>query len=346
LLSIIVIVGALTYSEKFIDRYSLLSKILFVILLLFAGLAASRGDAVQYKDAYEDGFGPTFEPAINIIGNLCKLLHLGIYTMFLIFAVIAIALKFSFFKEASNKLFFVTLVSYVSAFYVSCEMGAIRFGAAIGFVLFSIRYIEDKKAKKFVGIILLGSLFHATTLLMLPVYYLRWKKSLTKALLVALVVSFLVSLIDIESLIDTIFENYFPQAIILVKYSTYFHEPAYFTPALLKRVLFFFTISYFFNVLKEKQKWFATMYIMYFLSIIAFLMFKANHTAASRFSFMFSSVEPVLFASLLLLTENKIAKLSIALFIFLYAYINLSTALISQTDELNLYLPYKLFFQR
>ena len=180
---------------------------------------------------------------------------------------------------------------------------------------------------------------------MLPIYYIRWRKSLLKSLLGVTIVCLLISLIDIESLIDSIFENYFPQAVILVKYSTYFHEPAYFTPALLKRILFFITITFFYNACEQKQQWFKTMYIMYFLSIVAFLMFKANHTAASRLSFMFSIVEPVLFSSFLLLTNNKIYKLGIIVFISTYAYINLATSLISQTDEFNLYMPYKLFFQ-
>lgn len=346
LLTIIAFFAVLTYTEKFNDKYKLVYNTLFIILILFAGLAISRGDALAYIEAYNEGFGPTFEPAINIIGNICKYLNLPIQALFLIFASIAIFIKFSFFIEVSNKLFYVSLVSYVSAFYVSCEMGAIRFGVGIGFVLYSIKYIEEKNIKKFVLIVFLGFLFHATTLLILPVYYLRWHKSLKRALVVALIISLMVSMVDIESIIDLLFENYFPQAIILVKYSTYFHEPAYFTPALLKRILFFLTITFFFTKLKEKQKWFTTMYIMYFLSIIAFLMFRANHTAASRFSFMFSSVEPVLFASLLLLTENKVAKLAIAIFIVSYSYINIVTALISQSDEYNIYLPYKLFFQK
>lgn len=346
LLSLVVIFASFTFDSNFEDKGRIAENFIKLFLILFAGLAASRGDAVQYAEAYKDGFGLTFEPAINIIGNLYGFLGFNIYILFLTFAAIGVLFKFSFFKNASGNLLFVTLVSYVSAFYISCEMGAIRFGAGIGFILYNVFNIENKRFKSFIFIALIGSLFHASVLLTIPLYYLRWKVTLRNALVSLFFISIFIGLIDFEAFFDFLFETYFPNAIILVKYSTYFHEPAFITPVLIKRVLFFFVLCFFFKELEQKQKWFRTMFLMYSLSIIVFFMFRANHTAASRLSFLFSSVEPVLFSSFLLLTNNKKIKLFIATFIFLYAYVNIATSLKSQTDEQNLYLPYKLFFQR
>ncbi len=346
LLTFFVILGAFTFSKEFDDKYDLVKTIVLSSLILFAGLASSRGDFLQYIEAYNDGFGPTFEPAINIIGKIYKSLGFSIYILFLTFAAIGISLKISFFNLVSNKYFFIILVSYISAYYVSCEMGAIRFGAAMGFTLYNIKNIEEKKFKNFLFLILIGALFHASILLTLPLFYLRWKAKIQKLIPTVIIVALLFSLVDFELLLDQLFDNYFPEAIILVKYSTYFHEPAYVTPALIKRVLFFLSLSFFYDKLTEKQKWFKTMYLMYFLSITSFIFFKANHTAASRLSFLFSVAEPVLFASFLLLTNNKKYQLIITSFILLYAYINLSTSLLSQNDEYNKYLPYKFFFQQ
>lgn len=346
ILSVVVVFGLLTYRENFYDYKKIVYNFFIVALTLFAGLASSRGDMVQYTEAYAEGFGPTFEPAINIIGFLYKKLGLHIVFLFLTFAFIGLYLKFNFFFKATNELFFVSLISYVSAFYVSLEMGAIRFSVGTGFVLYNIYNIENKRFKPFILIALLGSIFHLSVLLTIPLYYLRWKVSLKKALLLLCSIAIVIGLIDFESFFDFLFETYFPEAIILVKFSTYFHEPAYITPVLIKRILFLLTICFFYKQLKEKQKWFNTLFLMYTLSVIVFFMFRQNHIAASRLSFLFATVEPVLFSSFILLTSNSKVKLLLISFISLYSYVNIVTMLNSQTDQYNLYLPYKLFFQQ
>ena len=155
-----------------------------VLLILFAGF---RGDvdrdyqiyrAVYYElsaplSQYASG-GAKFlnEPAVNIIGSVSKYVFGSPTVFFLFFAALGVSLKVAAILKMSRNPA-MAFFAYFCLYFFLQEMTQIRAGVATGFFLLAIAYIPEKKFWKFLFLILLGSLFHYSLLLALPLYFLN-----------------------------------------------------------------------------------------------------------------------------------------------------------------------------
>lgn len=160
--------------------------LLVSVVLVF--LAGFRGDGVSkdyhvYKayfneaDSYSEYFSNTFrEPSFTFIPVTLKIL--GIYSermVFTVFALIGVFIsgvaiyKYSPYPAASLLLFY-------SNYFVLHEMTQIRVGIACGFLLLSLQFVKNRNIIKFLSCILLGTFFHYTAVLFVPVYFLNTER--------------------------------------------------------------------------------------------------------------------------------------------------------------------------
>lgn len=89
-----------------------------------------------------------------------------------IYASIAVSVKMLYiYKYYNSSLLYI--LSYVVFFFVLHEMIQIRLAAAVSILLFCFPAARDKKFLKFLSIISIATLFHATALLFIIVYFYR-----------------------------------------------------------------------------------------------------------------------------------------------------------------------------
>lgn len=159
--------------------------IMSVFLILLAGF---RGDGVSkdyhvYKayfnqaNSYSEYFRNTFrEPSFIFIPVTLKIL--GIYSekvVFTVFAVIGVLISvFAIYKYSPYPA--ASLLVFYSNYFVLHEMTQIRVGIACGFLLLSLEFVKNKNLIKFLGCILLGTFFHYTAILFIPVYFLSTER--------------------------------------------------------------------------------------------------------------------------------------------------------------------------
>jgi hypothetical protein len=221
-------------------------------------------------------------------------------------------------------------------------MGSIRFGLAMGFLLISIPYIESRSLWKFLAIVLIGALFHASMLLVLFLYFLRGFNVNRKILIALILAAALISQFNVAIL--GFFLNLMPEANTLMKVMNYFNKPAALNLAILKRALFFLVFIIFYKKLKVNVPYFETLLLCYCLSLVWFLFFFNTFTTANRLSILFSVVEPVLLTGLLTLNKSTVYRFFMLAAILLYSFANIRHSVVALNDDYNLYLPYKLFF--
>lgn len=114
------------------------------------------------------------------------------------FAVIILILfqliiLYKFFKKYSyHNLFYFSFLTYYSFFYNQNLFNAIKQGVAISLVTYSINLIYEKKVIKYFVILLLGTIFHTLTIILIPFYWLLNQKIKTKKIMISFLICFII----------------------------------------------------------------------------------------------------------------------------------------------------------
>ena len=90
---------------------------------------------------------------------------------------------------------------YFTSVFIMFDMGVIRQGIAITFMLFSVKYIINRDFKKFLIVILCGALFHITILVTIPLYFLNYIEFDRKVIYRASFVALLFSIFKVTTII-------------------------------------------------------------------------------------------------------------------------------------------------
>jgi hypothetical protein len=165
-----------------------------VLLILFAGF---RGSVDNDYDTYEmmynkisNNINVNIEPTFYFITDFVNYLQSNISLLILIYSIIGVSLKTIALSRLSEFWLYSILV-YFSFFFILHEMTQIRVGIASAFILFSIQPLKKNQLLHFFALITLGTLFHYSTLLILPVLFLN-KNSISKGFYVLIPFGFLI----------------------------------------------------------------------------------------------------------------------------------------------------------
>lgn len=167
---------------------------LAIVLILFAGL---RGidvsqDGMNYTimfdkyEQYSDWFFYTNE--IMAVAIPVTLKYLGLYSyasVFLLFAFLGVTFKFIAIRKYSLIPLLSVIFYFVSNFLLH-EMTQIRAGIATGILLLSVVDIYDKKLLNFLLKVGCAWLFHISSLIFIPFYFINPKKIHVKVYLLGL----------------------------------------------------------------------------------------------------------------------------------------------------------------
>lgn len=155
-----------------------------IILVLISGFRPEEGnpDYGVYLKLYEDAktWDALVEPSFILISQIVYLVFNNILYLFLIYAFLGVYLKLTAIKQLTD-LWFLSLVAYVSYFFILHEVIQIRVGVACGLFLLCIKPIYDRNLKLFLFLALLATFFHVSSLIILPFWFLGKFKDINKA---------------------------------------------------------------------------------------------------------------------------------------------------------------------
>lgn len=292
----------------------------FVFLLLFL-LAGSRSEFVDRdyksylftfhnllssKEYFSNGTYLIYEPLYYFIPFLSNKFFNSFYLVFVLFAFLGVWLKLKSFYLTNSYL--LSILLYCNTWFLLHEMTQIRAGVAIGFLCLSIKDIYDKNPKKFLLKILLASLFHYSSLVFIPIYFLsahsfkKWKYMLLIAVCVAM------AFLKIN-ILNTVFTNAFSDT--KVEYYNAIAESDAknwnvwnigFLINLFMTTLLVIKAS----TLRQHNKYFILMLKINIISIVAYLLLAAIPIFAIRLNELFGTVQMFLFPTVIFLFRNKV----------------------------------------
>jgi hypothetical protein len=278
-------------NNRFYRKYltSFLYWTIPLFLILIAGLRpiGLDRDSIEYAKIIQSSIDVNLldkEPTFWIIKYFNDIFFFGdVHTFFLIFATLGISIKFLAIKKIS-KMPLLSVIVYLSIYFILHEMTQIRAGVAAGLFLLSIPDIYNRNFRKFIIKALLAISFHYSAIVMIPLYFLHPKK-LNVAYILLPIVGLISAYFGLSKILLSNLANLAPN-FLAYKINTYLtllelgeHSEInivnfYYTS------LLFFTYLGFFLYIKNKIK---NDYNVLFLKILAL----------SLFSFYFFSSVPV-----------------------------------------------------
>jgi hypothetical protein len=174
----------LLVSFYFIGKDDKRRNTLFIITaVLLIGVAGLRGshvdrDYVTYVDYLNDLGGRSLimlEPTFFLFSYIALITANPPVTLFLIFAIIGVTLKFKAIAELTE-FWFLSIVIYFSYYFLVHEMTQVRIGVCSGILLLAVKDIYNKNIRSFLFKVFIGTLFHYSFLIVIIFYFLNPKK--------------------------------------------------------------------------------------------------------------------------------------------------------------------------
>ena len=224
-----------------------------------------------------------------------------------------------------------SLLYYYCRFFFNRDMGQIRSALACTILLYSIKYLKEKKLGKFLFIIIIASLFHSAAIIFVicyPVYSYFYNKELTiKNVLLPVSLSILLSFIINPLLMYIV--RFFPSYANYVISDYYTRGGGLKNPIILMQVLILISFIVFSSDRLKNNKYIKTAFIVYLVGTIILVSFNQYPTLAGRASTLFSSTEillvPLIFNKFFNRYVRWLLVLVISIFIFylIFIYSNL-----------------------
>lgn len=207
---------------------------------------------------------------------------------------------------------FVSLIFYYYSFYYIDDLGRIRIGIATAILIYSIRFLKEKK---FFIFLIIAILFHKSSILYLIPHYFVSKKINKEKLIKILITSLFLSLFD-WSYFFILLKNidFFSSTVVLYIDSI---QRIGFTPYILSKLFFMLLFIINFNKLKY-YKYFNELFIIYFIGNIFYFTFNSIKILATRGSEVFICIEFLILPYLLKTSKNVQIKFIIFIILVLY----------------------------
>lgn len=325
LLIVISFLSFIDFKEKVL--YNFFYIILFILLVFIATFRPSTlSDYSDYLKFFNQTYKKVLEPGIYIIRFLSQLISESHFFFFFLLAVLGIFLKLYAIKKLSTQIR-LSVVLYLSTFFIYHELIQLRVGIATGFFLISLLYIYQRKLHLFLIFASLSSLFHISALIVFPLYFLQ-SKSLNKLLYIAgflfvyflaffkIYLTSLVEFIPIEKVLK-LYYNY--------KSSSTKLDVNIFSSLQLIRIslaLYLIFVSY---IIAQKNKYAFLLIKIYVISIYLLVLFSNFAVLAFRLSQFLQTVEivtlPMIVHSFSLKNDILISKIAILIISFIFFFL-------------------------
>lgn len=194
--------------------------VLFLCFWLVAGLAYQTGvDWKVYSSVFEQSLplgkalssgsfqqqyaGISTEPGYSLISSLVISLTDDYQILQLVVLLIASIFFFKAVSKYTQNLYLVLLV-YLGYVYLTLNMSGIRQALSLSIIFYALQYIESKQFWRFLFFVVLAIMFHYSSLVVIPLYWVLNKKFSTPLICMLVGVGLLVYVARISIISSTI----------------------------------------------------------------------------------------------------------------------------------------------
>ena len=337
LFSIMLFFAANDFDRK-LNQYSsnIVFFFLFLIFWLVAGLRYETGvDWPGYTQFFNHSesvkkvltnatttyFETQFEFGYVLLNSIIKTFTDNVQWLFLIIALITNLMLFSSIKKYSNHIFISLLIYYCTTYFI-LDMSGIRQCISLNIFLLSLSYIIEENFKKYILSILIASLFHNTSLLLVPMYFLLKMEYKNWILILIVFIGIIISLFQITwitFILEKIIDTFYVKAITgkLTRYGNRDDSRIF-------GIGFIFNIAVFvFCLFKRKElsknRMFNVFLNMYVINLFFYFFTWELAELSSRLRLYFAIGNIILFTYFIDIYKHKLNKLLIFIFIISFS---------------------------
>ena len=192
--SLIFYIVFFTLSVFFYKLYLKYNNKLFLIIsitipVLIGGLRYNVGtDYLSYKKIFE--IGDASNPGMYLIMSISKLLNGNPITIFFLYNLATIMFVYLSLNDIDKKMRPTVLFLYYFMFYTT-TFNIVKQGLALSIILYSYKYIKQRKMLKWLVFSILATIFHASAIICIPLYFIISTKS-KKARLMYIILAIIV----------------------------------------------------------------------------------------------------------------------------------------------------------
>ena len=306
-----------------------------VFLMLFAGFRTVGVDVDEYKNYYEISkdvtalFNLGVEPAYAYLNYLFKTANIPISILFLFIAAIAISVKMLYIRRYSPYIF-ISIIIYYTTLFIIKEMGQIRHGVAIAFVLIAFGLMAENRNKLALMFIAVAFTFHYSAFCVLPAFFIVKPRINSAWIIAILLLLFPIVLMDLKPLFVQVI-SLIPNTDIRTKGEFYINSPLFgnkigINSSLILRVIVVSVMLFYRKVLEQKMSYFNAILNLYFMGLCYYITLSSVEEFAARASVYFRSLEIIILPSFVLLGKTLGERLLILLLLSingLYSLYNL-----------------------
>lgn len=301
------------------DAYKLLFAF-FGILLFFT--AAFRGDGDFDYSGYvymlhrNDSF--TVEPTFVLFSYIInEFLDGNSIYLFIFYAILGVSFKMFAIKQLTE-LWFLSVVIYVSNFFVLHEMTQIRAGVASGLLLMCIKPLYERNLKVFLLLSSLAFLFHFSAIIFFPLWFLGDQPK-KKWLFWAIPLSYGAYFAGINLITEIPIPGIQEKIIMYQKMRELdpndVVQTNVFSFVFLAKVVIFYFLLYKYDLVHSHNKYFPILMKIYSLSLVAYLVFTSLPAFSSRINELFGVVDIILIPLLFYIFKPVYFSKAIVVFI-------------------------------
>ena len=284
-----------------------LYALLAVLLILLAGFREVGVDPdsdnydYAFHHCYDENIRGAMEYSYFFLSAVLGALVPDVHIVFLFYALLGVTLKFVAFRKMSD-FWFVPVMLYLTFIFELHEVTQIRTGVMSGLFLLAIRPIAEKKRIKALILIGLGAVFHVSALALIPLVFFGNKEmSIRERMFWTLLIpcSYIAYFAGSNLMVDI------PIAYIENKITNYEKTSDIveaslnvFSPLHLFTISLYVYIMYFYDTIKEYNKYLSLMMKIFTLSIVAFTAFSFLPVLANRMSYLLRIVTIILFGNI------------------------------------------------
>lgn len=295
-----------------------------LVLAIAAGFREGWADYETYINGYNyviaGDFG-TMELSFIIISNIVDLVYGNVLGLFIIYGTIGVFLKLISIKQLTE-LWFLSLIIYVSNFYILHELIQMRAGVASGFLLLCIKPIYDRNWKLFLTFFFCAFFFHYSSLVILPLWFLTNKPRKIFLYLSVPVAYFIyftkINLVSVAIPIPAIQAkiNLYQEMLAMGEQN----QINVFNYVFLVKIMIFYILLWKIDLLQKKNQYATLLIKIFALSIFAFPVFATMPVIGFRISELFGIVEIILFPLLYYIAKPKVIPISVVISIGLLLF--------------------------
>ncbi len=171
-LSLFVISTTILDKKHIVVKYHIINIIFVTFLIIFAAFRNGNDpDYGNYLRNYYRDIRDSIEYSFALIIQLSKNIYNTHFTMFFIYALLSVTIRYIAIKRHANY-FILSLAVYISTFYILHDMIQIRAAVAVAILLLSFSSIYKRKYLHFVGYMVVATFFHTSVITFIPIIFL------------------------------------------------------------------------------------------------------------------------------------------------------------------------------